>query len=646
MAEVLEVGIGLRNRLTPGLQKAASGITQFANRARSALSGLGRSLFSVRTAIGAIAAAAVAGGLSLYIRQVADLNDNAGKLATRLGLTTEFITEMGFVADRSNIPISAMNVGIQRLTRRLSEFQLTGGKGTAARGFEILGLSEFALQAKDVEELLPRLANAFRDLGDSPDAVLAAFSLFDTEGVGFLQFLKDGATALEDLRKEARAFGRSISTEQAKQAASFNDALTNLTSAASGLGRELASAAIPALTPILRDLTEFVQRNREPIKGFFRDLAELGRDALPKIVSSFERAGSALVAIASPFLEVTKLFQEIKLAIASIGRGLADLEVQFSGPLARTLFGEATARIIESRLPLVKAARSAFEREISEAIDAINRLDEAQRRLARNALDRDAAAARAPAPRRFGLRPPLDFNTRPQTIDTAERLFANRESQRPGGVLADAEFFREIPTSIDEARQATLTWRNQLALDLAPVLVDVGRSFEFGIVSNIAALAEGTKTAKEAFSDMARSILADLASIATRIATNQVLSALLGGVSSAIAGPAPSVNVIEPTYTSHATGGVFTKREGMALLHGPEAIVPLPDGRSIPVEMRGGSAGGVTVEQTVVFNIEAMDAPSFTQRAQAEIAAATPQIADAVASRFAGDRQYRQRFAG
>lgn len=35
-----------------------------------------------------------------------------------------------------------------------------------------------------------------------------------------------------------------------------------------------------------------------------------------------------------------------------------------------------------------------------------------------------------------------------------------------------------------------------------------------------------------------------------------------------------------PTYQ---TGGIFPKQAGMALLHGPEAVVPLPDGKNIPV---------------------------------------------------------------
>lgn len=38
---------------------------------------------------------------------------------------------------------------------------------------------------------------------------------------------------------------------------------------------------------------------------------------------------------------------------------------------------------------------------------------------------------------------------------------------------------------------------------------------------------------------------------------------------------------------SFQTGGIFLEREGIARLHGPEAVVPLPNGKAIPVEFKG-----------------------------------------------------------
>ena len=47
----------------------------------------------------------------------------------------------------------------------------------------------------------------------------------------------------------------------------------------------------------------------------------------------------------------------------------------------------------------------------------------------------------------------------------------------------------------------------------------------------------------------------------------------------------------------YATGGIARgPMSGYpAILHGNEAVVPLPDGRTIPVEMRGGAGNNITV---------------------------------------------------
>lgn len=45
---------------------------------------------------------------------------------------------------------------------------------------------------------------------------------------------------------------------------------------------------------------------------------------------------------------------------------------------------------------------------------------------------------------------------------------------------------------------------------------------------------------------------------------------------------------------SFQRGGIFNQAAGMAMLHGPEAVVPLPDGRTIPVEISGTGLPGMS----------------------------------------------------
>jgi hypothetical protein len=141
------------------------------------------------------------------------------------------------------------------------------------------------------------------------------------------------------------------------------------------------------------------------------------------------------------------------------------------------------------------------------------------------------------------------------------------------------------------------------------------------------ALVTFIKTGKLNFRNFADAVISDIIRITVRQA---VLAPIIGAVSSAFAGAASSSastsQVGSGTYSSFqnsgsyqfADGGIMTSRGAVPLrkyagggvantpqmaLFGegtkPEAYVPLPDGRSIPVTVKGGNDGGVNVSMTV-----------------------------------------------
>jgi len=105
----------------------------------------------------------------------------------------------------------------------------------------------------------------------------------------------------------------------------------------------------------------------------------------------------------------------------------------------------------------------------------------------------------------------------------------------------------------------------------------------------------GAKTAKEAFSAMAKSMLAELAKI---IAKRLMLKAL-GALGFADGGITPKLK-----GRSYTVGGVARGPSTgyQATLHGNEAVVPLPSGGAIPVQ--GTGLGGGTNNVTVNVNVD------------------------------------------
>jgi lambda family phage tail tape measure protein len=138
------------------------------------------------------------------------------------------------------------------------------------------------------------------------------------------------------------------------------------------------------------------------------------------------------------------------------------------------------------------------------------------------------------------------------------------------------------------------------------------------------ALVSFLKTGKLNFRNFADSVITEILRISVRQA---VLAPIIGAISGAFAGAATSTpEVGSGTYSSFqssgnynfADGGIMTDKGSLPLhryssggvakspqmaLFGEaskaEAYVPLPDGRSIPVTMKGGSGDGVNINMTV-----------------------------------------------
>ncbi|MDX1389993.1 MAG: hypothetical protein R3344_12430, partial [Acidobacteriota bacterium] len=189
--------------------------------------------------------------------------------------------------------------------------------------------------------------------------------------------------------------------------------------------------------------------------------------------------------------------------------------------------------------------------------------------------------------------------------DVIDRLAGNTGGQRSGFealavamAKAGAEYATIVPAML----------RDRELLEL------VTDTLDRNLTSFFENLATGALEGKDAFKEFTRSLLADFA----RLASSSLSRSLLGGIFGlpaqapplffASGGIAPGGISDAMPIKGYAGGGpVFRKPHVGVIGEGQfdEAVVPLPDGRSIPVSMRGG--GGTTII------INAVDTQSFAQ---------------------------------
>ena len=131
-----------------------------------------------------------------------------------------------------------------------------------------------------------------------------------------------------------------------------------------------------------------------------------------------------------------------------------------------------------------------------------------------------------------------------------------------------------------------------------------------GMESAFMSIIDGSKSAKQAFADFAKQVLAQIAKMIIQMLIFKALSGPLGGLfgNGGIATPPPGARyggVLQARrggmFQDYSTGGIARGRQAgyPAILHGTEAVVPLPNKKEIPVDLKGGTGNVNNISITV-----------------------------------------------
>ena len=214
-----------------------------------------------------------------------------------------------------------------------------------------------------------------------------------------------------------------------------------------------------------------------------------------------------------------------------------------------------------------------------------------------------------------------------------------------------------------ELNAVQLTQAEENASQIKQLGKGIGTSLESNLQGAFQSLVEGTKSAKQAFADMAKSIISDIARMIIKMMVFKMLQSAIGGTGfgnflgiSAPAAAAPlkstaqlsSLPVFGDRYggvrnpdgrkqQGYATGGVARGSTSgyPAVLHGTEAVVPLPNGNSIPVEMKGSGS----TNNNIVVNVSTDGQTSKTNSTGPDMDKLGAAVAQAVQSELQNQKR-------
>lgn len=181
-----------------------------------------------------------------------DAADKMGKLAQSTGIAVDVISEVGYAAELSNISNEELAKTMQKLAS--SAVDATKAGSAQEKAFKALGVTvtDASGQLKETDQILLDVADRFSQLEDGAQKAALAEDIFGKNAQKLIPFLNQGRAGIEALRAEAKRLGVSLTDEAAKAAGEFNDNMTRLNKAASGV----AATVTQKLLPYLIDLTE------------------------------------------------------------------------------------------------------------------------------------------------------------------------------------------------------------------------------------------------------------------------------------------------------------------------------------------------------------------------------------------------------
>ncbi|ODN41046.1 hypothetical protein [Piscirickettsia litoralis] len=301
-----------------------------------------RNLKRTSIAFAAVSTAAT-GAIAVMVSKSSESIDLLAKTSDKLGVTTEALASLRHAAELTGVSQRKLDMGLQRMTRRLSE--AAAGTGAARTALVELGLDAERLNQLSPDAAFKEVAAAMENIESQSDKVRLAFKLFDSEGVSLVNTLRLGANGLDQAANEAARLGIAINRIDAAKIEAANDSIYKLKQFFVGLSHELAIA----VAPMIEDVTTRLTRAGTNANNF-GDL----------ITSSFYRATKAMAKVKDWFHYIDLSVSGLKVGFAYLADGATRLFVDLGRALARghEKIAEFTDWLLENTRNIAIAAQT------------------------------------------------------------------------------------------------------------------------------------------------------------------------------------------------------------------------------------------------------------------------------------------------
>jgi len=265
-----------------------------------------------------VSALAAGAGMVFLTNKSLNTLDAIGKTATKLGVTTKFLSEYQQVARAAGISIDTFNVGLQRFIRRSGEASI--GTGTLVKPFKELGISvkDSNGNIREGSDLFKEYISKLNNVADPLNKSRLAMAAFDSEGLAFINIANMSADALDRVIQNARDAGLSIDEHMVVGAKKAKDALREMFNFGEGMTLQIVSALSPQIEEAAAYMRDTFNEYIKSVGGPTAFAQEIAGRLLMGVATFIDGTAKAIEGITNAFVSGGNIIKNILASVPGL----------------------------------------------------------------------------------------------------------------------------------------------------------------------------------------------------------------------------------------------------------------------------------------------------------------------------------------
>lgn len=509
----------------------------------------------------AAAVAAIGVGLVVAIKKAVNFADAIGKTADKVGITTGELQKLRFAFDIGGMAVEHTDKALTVFSRNIGDLrQNTGTLTTFMRKLGDHGLNEVLMKTGKLTPKISALMQKMREMATQSDAVALGVAAFGRQGAALAAIARKGRMELEKWTKKAEQLGIILSEKMVRGAEDLKDKMTVLEYKLRATFNQMILTFGPQIGLLIQDITNLVFALSVKVVDLAKKWGLISKNKTDLIADSAMKS----LKIAEVEIELQKKRKILDDKNFRLRKGRTRSEIK--------------------QLEEKKAALENEQKILQKSIKSFGVIEK---------LKQKSAKVPPAAPKPKEVAKPLGQtwlgSQRDDDILSPETVAFQKLAQ---AIDAADEKVEELKDTVITSRTPIGEWR-KAAQDMDAAMQQIAVKGADAMTESLMGMIRGTKSAKEAFSEFASSVIKDLQRMLIK---KLIVDKVFGFVTQSLGMPETKTT---KTKTARFGGPVAGQKPVLVGEAGPEVFYPNSAGNIVANKNLGGSS---TIVQNFDFS--------------------------------------------